>query len=134
MLEDARDIHACRRDLHFAFEKADALPQILDGDDLQPVHHGRFGRVVFGHQHADFAVGFGAQRDGQDAFDRADSAGEGKFAHHQEVLELIGNKLLAGSEHPNGDRKVKAGALLPHIRRREIDRRAAHRKLEAGVR
>ena len=59
-LEDARDIHLRRRDLHFAFEKADALSEILDGDYLQPVHHGRFGRVVFGHQDADFAVGFRA--------------------------------------------------------------------------
>ena len=41
--------------------------------------------------------------------------------------------LVIGREHANGHGQIEARPLLLDIRRRQIDRRAPHRKLEPGI-
>ena len=61
MLEDACDIHAGGRDLHFAFEKTHGFAEILNPDDLQTFDDRRLGGIVFRHQQPDLVFGPGAQ-------------------------------------------------------------------------
>ncbi len=60
--------HPGRGDADLAFEEGHGLAQILDGDDLQPFDHGRFGGVVFRNQQANFAFGFRPKCDWHHAF------------------------------------------------------------------
>ena len=103
MVENLRNIHFYRRYLDLAFQEADRLTQIPNGNDLQAGNHGRFRRILRGHQDADFAFRPRPQGDGQDAFDGTHRAREGKFAHHHEILQLVGFELLAGCCHADCD-------------------------------
>jgi hypothetical protein len=49
-------------------------------------------------------------------------------------LELVARHLPRRGQHRERDRQVEAGALLPQLRRREVDGDAAARKLELGGR
>ena len=121
------------RNFDFAFEKTGRLAQILDRDDLQPVNNGRFSGIFRRHEHAGFAVGPRAQRDGQNAFARTHRAGQREFADDDEIVELIGFDLFAGGQHAERDGQVEARSFLFHVGGREVDGRAAHRKFEAGI-
>ena len=70
LIEDAGHVHLGGRDFDFAFEKLRGLAEILDGDDLQALHHRGFGGVLGRHEHADLAVGLRAQGHRQHAFAR----------------------------------------------------------------
>jgi hypothetical protein len=120
-------------DVGFAFEKGDGLAQVADRDDLEALDSGGFGGVVGGDEDAHFAIGLGAEGDGEHAFDGADSAGQGEFADHDEVIELIGAELFAGGEDANGDGEIEAGSFLFDVGRGEVDRGPAHGEFEPGI-
>src|SRR5205814_6723097 len=105
---DLRHIHFGGRDFNFAFEELRGFAQILDRNNLEAGDHGGFGGVIDGNEHADFAISFGAQGDGQNAFAGAHGAGEGEFADDDEVIELVGFDLFAGGEHADGDGEIEA--------------------------
>ena len=102
-------------------------------DDLQPFDDGGFGGVFRRHEHADFAVGACAQRNGQHSFARTHRAGQREFADDDEVVELVGFDLFAGGQHADGDGQIEARPFLFHVGGREVDGRAAHRKFETGI-
>ena len=62
LIEESGQVHACRWNFHFPFEKAHGFAQVLNGDDLQTSDDRGFGRVVLRNQQANFAFGFGAGR------------------------------------------------------------------------
>src|SRR5207247_8231481 len=81
----------------------------------------------------DPALPAGTQCNRQNAFDWPNCAGEGEFSHHDEVVQLVGLKLLAGSEHADGDREIKTWPFFFYVRGREINRGAAKSKSESGI-
>ena len=101
--EQITKIDAQRVDVGFAFKKRNGLAEVADGDDLEALDGGGFGGVVGGDQDAHFAIGLGAERDGEHAFDGTHSAGQAEFTDHDEVIELIGEELFAGGQNANGD-------------------------------
>jgi len=92
-----------------------------------------FGSIFRRDKDADAALLAGTQGNRQNAFNRPNRAGEGEFPDHDEVVQLIGLKLLAGSEHADGDRQIKTWSFLFYVCGREIDRRAAKSKSESGI-
>ena len=92
---------------NLAFQECDSLPQILDRNYLQAVHHRRLRSVIFRHQQTNLAIGFSAQGDWQIAYDRPNGACEGKFAHSQEVLEMTGNDGSLAASMPKAIGKSK---------------------------
>ncbi len=63
LIEQSGQVHARRRNFHFAFEKTHHFAQILNWDDLQSFEARGLGCVVLRHEQADFAFGLGAQSD-----------------------------------------------------------------------
>ena len=133
LLEDFGEIDFGGVDFYFPFQKSDRFAQVADRNDLQTVHHRRFRRIFHRHQQSRAALGPRTPGDGQDAFDRAHHAGQGQFTHHDKIVQLIGLKLVAGRQHADGNREIEARAFLFHVSGREIDRGAAHEKLETGI-
>jgi len=72
-LEEAVDVDLRRGNGGLAFEIGDGLAQVMDGDDLEAGDDGGFGGVVQGDEEDAFALGLGAEGDGEDAFDGADA-------------------------------------------------------------
>src|SRR6185369_15864952 len=124
VLENAVDIDPGGRDFQFAFEEAGGFAQVADGNDLQTVDDGGFGRVFGRDEDAGLSLRLGRQRDRQNPFDGADGASEGEFADHDEIIELVGFDLSAGGEHADRDRQVEARAFLFYISGRKVDRGA----------
>ena len=103
MLENCCDVHSRRRNFNLPFEEPDGFAQILNRDDLQPLHHGGFRRVVFRHENADLVLGLGLDRDWQNALHRPHGAGQSEFTDDHKIFQLIGNELLARGQHSQGD-------------------------------
>src|SRR5207248_246388 len=74
-----------------------------------------------------------AKRDGQHSFHRPHCPIQSQLTHHHEILELICLKLLAGGQHPDGNREIEARSFLFDICRREIDRRAAESERKSRI-
>ena len=72
--------------------------------------------------------------DREHAADRAKPSVERELADGRVPLELVARHLPRRGEHGERDRQVEAGALLPQLRRREVDGDAAARELELGGR
>jgi hypothetical protein len=133
IVEQRAEIHFRRRDFGLAFEKAGGLAQVMDRDHLQSADDACFRGIFRRDENAGLALRAGAERDGQDAFDGAHGAGEGQFANHDKVFELIGLDLFAGGDHADGDRQIEAWPFFLHVGGREVDRGAAEGEVIAGV-
>ncbi len=133
LVEYLGGVHLGGRDFDFTFQKTRRFAKILNRDDLQPFDNGGFSGVFRRHEHADHAVGAGAQGDRQHALARTHRAGQGEFAHDDEIVELVGLDLFAGGQHAERNGQIEARPLLLHVGGREVDGRAPHRKLEPGI-
>lgn len=133
LVEDAGEIDAGGAELQFTFEKGDGFAEVPDGKGLDFLDDGRFGRVFGGDQEADLAALAGLERDGERTAHRANGAGQGEFADHDEVIELIGGELFAGGENADGNGEVETWAFLAKISRCEIHRDFAFGHAEAGI-
>ena len=64
---------------------------------------------------------------------RMDRPVEGQLPHHEEARQPLGLDRARRRQEPERDRQVEADALLPHVRRREVDGHPLEREREAGV-
>jgi hypothetical protein len=133
VLKEFFNVHFGGRDFDFAFEERSGFAQVLDGNDAQTFHDGRFSGVIGGDEEAGLAIGAGAKGDRQDAFDGTDGSGKGEFANHGKVVELVGLDLFAGGEDADGDGEIEAGAFFFDVGGSEVDGRAAHGEFEGGI-
>ena len=65
--------------------------------------------------------------------DRPHHAVERQFAHEREAVELLGRDLPRGDEDADRDGQVERARVLPQVRGREVDDRAAGREPVAEV-
>src|SRR5690606_23730040 len=72
-------------------------------------------------------------RHGERAPDAAQLPGQRKLAGELLALERLRRELAARGEDAERDGQVEARRVLRQLRRREVDRHAARRKLEAGM-
>ena len=73
LIKECVEVDFCGREANLSYKKADGFAEVLNRNDIESRDHGGFGGVVLRHEDAELALGFRAQRDGQDALDRANS-------------------------------------------------------------
>lgn len=122
-----------RGDGGLALEEACGLPQVEDGNHLQPPHDRGLGRVVRGNHHALPALRLRPQCDGQGPLHGTHGPGERELADDEELIQAIRLHLLACLDDSERNGEIKAGPFLPHIRRGEIDGGPAQGNAEPGA-
>ena len=132
-LEEGFHVDSHRVDRRVALEPQRGLAKVAHGDDVEPLHHGRLGGVLGGHDHGVEPHGMGAHGDGQGALDRADRPGQRELAHHHDAVETARFRLLRGGEDAQRNGKVEGRPLLPDVRRGEVYHHPSQRGMEGGV-
>ena len=119
--------------LALAGDKLRHLAQRPGRINFKALHNRRLGNIVGRHNHTAFPLLPGANCNRQHAGNAAHRAAKCKFADNHEIIELLRDNLLAHSQNTDGHWQIEARSFFFHVRRREIDRCAAHHIFETAV-
>lgn len=107
-------------DGEFAAQVLPGLAERADGDDVEAADEGGFWGVCLGDEEAETAILFGAEGDGEGAFDGADGAVEGEFADDAAVVHVNFSRLASGGDG-EGDGEIERWAFFFEIGGCEVD-------------
>src|SRR5690606_29336731 len=121
-----------RLERRFAGEMTDDFEERARGQDARAFRERRLRRIGLRQDEGTTRLAR-AERHGERAPDAAQLPGQRKLAGELLALERLRRELAARGEDAERDGQVEARRVLRQLRRREVDRHAARRKLEAGM-
>ena len=114
-----RDGHG--RDRVPAAQMADGVTEVMDGQDVKPLHAGGLARILRREQQRAHAALARGHRHGERAAHAEHAAGEGELTDRRDAGKALRVERAAGGEDGERDGQVIGRALLLDVGGREVD-------------